>query len=92
MVSISEMNERLGKLDNWSLEGNCISKTFQFGTFKGAMDFVNKIAGVAEEKQHHPDILISFNKVRINLSTHDSQGITGKDFDVAEEIDKLRED
>lgn len=66
-----------------------IQRTFEFDDFKGAMKFVNSVAQYAEDTQHHPDILIRYNKVTLSVSTHDASGITQKDFDLAEASDKL---
>ncbi len=66
-----------------------IQRTFEFEDFLGAMKFVNSVAKYAEDAQHHPDILIRYNKVTLSVSTHDAGGITQKDFDLAEASDEL---
>ena len=71
----------------WSELGDTIQRTFQFRSFVESMAFVDAVAGVAESDQHHPDILIRYNKVTLTLSTHDSGGITQKDFDAASKYD-----
>ncbi len=71
----------------WSELGDTIQRTFQFRNFVESMTFVQEVAGVAESDQHHPDILIRYNKVTLTLSTHDSGGITQKDFDAARKYD-----
>ena len=90
MLSLNIINEKMSKLDNWALEGNAITKDFRFGTFKGALDFINKIGEVAEKLNHHPDITLSNNIVRLSLTTHSENGLTSMDFELAEEIDKAR--
>lgn len=89
MLPLGIINERMQSLNNWALEDNFIVKDFGFGNFKEALEFVNKVGEVAEREGHHPDIMISFNKVRLRLTTHEEHGLTSKDFDVAEEIDKI---
>ncbi len=89
MLSLGEMSQRMEKLKDWALENNVIVKEFSFKDFKEAMVFVNKIAELAEKEEHHPDILISYNIVRVSLTTHSEHGLTGKDFDVAEKIDVI---
>ena len=89
MLSLGIIKEGLEKLKNWALEGSTIVKDFSFGDFKQAMIFVNRVAEVAEKHDHHPDIVISYNKVRISLTTHSEKGLTSKDFEVAGDIDKL---
>ena len=73
----------------WRLDGEEIVRTFQFKDFVESMKFVNKVAEIAEAAQHHPDITINWNKVKLNLTTHDSGGLTWNDFDVAAKIDQL---
>jgi len=66
-----------------------IQRTFEFDDFKAAMRFVNEVADYAERVQHHPDILVRYNKVTLSVSTHDASGITQKDFDLATETDGM---
>jgi len=89
MMPLFEIQEKMGKLRNWSLETDSIVKDKVFRDFKESMEFVNKVAEIAEKHNHHPTILISYNTVRMNLTTHSAKGLTAKDFEVAEEIDKL---
>lgn len=71
------------KLTGWRLDGDGIKKEYQFLSFPQAIKFVNKVAEISEQADHHPDILISFRKVTLSLSTHDEGGITQKDFGLA---------
>ncbi len=73
----------------WVETGEAIQRTFQFKNFAEAMAFVNKVAAVAEADQHHPDILIRYNKVTMTLSTHDAGGISHKDFELAAKLDAM---
>lgn len=66
-----------------------IQRTFEFDNFLASMKFVNQVAEYAEREQHHPDILIRYNKVTLSVSTHDANGITQKDFDLAGACDRL---
>jgi len=85
-----QINERLeNEVPEWSLVGEAITRTYQFAHFAQSIEFVNKVAAEAEEAQHHPDILVRFNKVSLTLATHDAGGITGKDFDLAARTDDL---
>jgi 4a-hydroxytetrahydrobiopterin dehydratase len=74
---------------DWALQGTEIRRTFQFKDFNGAMEFVNKVARVAEEANHHPDIDIRWNKVTLVLSTHSEGGLTQMDFELAGKINTL---
>jgi 4a-hydroxytetrahydrobiopterin dehydratase len=89
MVSIEELNEKLGRLEGWSVEGSSITKQFEFNGFKDAMTFVNDVALIAESENHHPEIVINYNVVKLILITHSEGELTEKDFDLAEKIDKM---
>lgn len=86
---VHELTERL---NNWTFKNKAehIEKQFNFNNFQEAIKFTNKVAELAENANHHPDIKIhDYNKVTICLSTHEAEGLTGKDFDLAEQIDNL---
>jgi 4a-hydroxytetrahydrobiopterin dehydratase len=88
-LSDIEIQRRLGSLPGWSRKGDVLTKTFQFRDFAGSMELVNNIARIAERANHHPDIDIRYNKVILSLTTHDADGITKKDLDLATEIEAL---
>jgi 4a-hydroxytetrahydrobiopterin dehydratase len=77
----------LAALPGWSRQGGNISRTYAFKDFPAAMKFVNAVAVLAEQVQHHPDIDVRWNKVTLALSTHDAGGLTQKDFALARECD-----
>ena len=87
-----EIKEALKDLPAWEVEGKNIERTFEFEDFAQAIDFVNGIAELAEEADHHPDFDVRYNKVRVVLSTHSKGGLTDMDFDLAEKIDTLVDD
>ena len=91
LIKKEELKNRLKKIPEWELEKKHIERTFEFDEFSEAIDFVNSVAEVAEEEEHHPDIDIRFNKVRLVLSTHSKGGLTDLDFGLAERIDTLSE-
>ncbi|HMN40338.1 MAG TPA: 4a-hydroxytetrahydrobiopterin dehydratase [Phycisphaerales bacterium] len=74
---------------DWAETGGQIHRTFQFKDFVESMKFLNAVAEYAESVQHHPDILIRWNKVTLTVSTHDAGGITEKDFALAAKADEL---
>jgi 4a-hydroxytetrahydrobiopterin dehydratase len=74
----------------WRQEGESLVRDYEFKDFVGAMAFANRVAEVAEEVNHHPDILVhSWNKVRLTLTTHDAGGLTDNDHAMAQRIDSL---
>ncbi len=88
-LSQEQIDAGLGDLAEWSQLNESLTRTYQFEDFAASMAFVNRVAEVAEEVDHHPDILIRWNKVSLTLSTHDAGGITEKDFDLATRCDNL---
>lgn len=88
-MSEAEVGKALQRSPDWSETGGAIHRTFLFKDFAEAMRFVNAIAAAAEADQHHPDILVRWNKVTLTLSTHDVGGISAKDFALAGKADRL---
>lgn len=77
-------------MSDWSQRPDALERDFDFEDFAEAMAFVNRVAGVAEELNHHPDILVhGWNKVRLTLSTHSAGGLTDADHALARRIDGL---
>ncbi len=74
---------------DWQLDGETITRTYQFGTFAAAIGFVTGVAMAAEVADHHPDIDIRWNKVTLALSTHSEKALTTKDTDLAAKADIL---
>lgn len=79
----------LQRLDGWSGSAvtEPIAKDYRFADFAGAMAFVNRVADVAEEMNHHPDIHVSWNTVRLEIISHSAGGVTGDCVRLAERAD-----
>lgn len=88
LLAEEEIGEGLRKLD-WSRDGDELVKTAVLADFAAALGWVNQVGELAERRNHHPDINISWNTVTLRLSTHSAGGLTRSDFDLAEEIDRL---
>ena len=73
----------------WTCKNNILSKTFEFRSYLDGIDFVNTIANIAEQENHHPDINIGYCKVTIFLTAHDAGELTDKDYKLAKIIDDL---
>jgi 4a-hydroxytetrahydrobiopterin dehydratase len=89
LVSDTEIQAFLEAHDGWERDGDEIVRTFEFSDFNQAMGFVNRAAMTAEKADHHPDIDIRWNKVRLALSTHSEGGLTAKDLEMADKLDGL---
>jgi 4a-hydroxytetrahydrobiopterin dehydratase len=90
-LSDESVQGKLADLSGWSVTDGALAKTFSFENFVQSMQFVNRLGIAAEAAQHHPDIDIRYSKVTVMLSTHDSGGITEKDFALAQEADAVAE-
>ncbi len=73
----------------WSRDGDSLVTTRRFDGFPAAVAFVVRVAFLAEQRRHHPDITISYNRVGLRLTTHDAGGITAADVDLAAAVDAL---
>ena len=73
----------------WNEKDNTITKTFEFSSYLDAIDFVNEVANLSEQENHHPDITVGYCKVTISLTTHDAGSLTEKDYKLAKLIDDL---
>lgn len=80
---------QLENFPEWAELNGQIQRTFQFEDFDHSISFVNRISEYAEQVQHHPDILIRYDKVTLTISTHDAGGITHKDFELARTVDAM---
>jgi len=89
LLTEAEIKERVNVLSDWTVEKSKLQTTRTFKDFIQAIEFVNKLVEPSESAGHHPDIEISYNKVKIILTTHDAGGLTQKDFDVAEVISQI---
>ena len=83
------INKIKSDLIEWAIQNELLVKEFVFSTFQDAINFVNAVAKIADEVDHHPDIFISYNKVKISLITHDLGEISEKDYSLAKEIESL---
>ena len=83
------LHHGLDQLDGWNGTAEKLSKTYTFADFAAAMRFTNRVADLAEEVNHHPDIGISWNEVRLDLTSHSAGGVTQDDLDLAAKIEGI---
>lgn len=84
-----EIEQRLRNLQGWEVREKKLTKAFSFKDFMGAIEFVNRLAPVAESQGHHPDLQVGWGRVVVELTSHDAGGLTSKDFELASLIDKV---
>ncbi len=88
-LSDSEIQENLAQLSGWNIENGKLHKNFQFQSFVEAFGFMTKAALAAEAMNHHPEWFNVYNKVTVDLSTHDLEGISTWDFELAKKMDEF---
>ena len=88
-LSEDEVQAGLAGLDGWELDGDRITREYRFGGFPEAVAFVVRLSDPAEAADHHPDLDIRYNRVRVSLSTHSEGGVTAKDLDLARTVHSL---
>jgi len=87
---MDDVIERLAEYQGWEQQGHWLVKQFEFDDFAEALAFVNQVGEIAEELNHHPDIALqNYNEVALNLTTHDVEGITDKDFTFVDRVEEL---
>lgn len=93
-LSDQEITAKLKKLQGWEridLGGQPgIARTFKTGNFLAGLGFATKIAVLAERANHHPDLVLTYPRVTVQLTTHDAGGLTQKDFDLAANLDQIK--
>jgi 4a-hydroxytetrahydrobiopterin dehydratase len=90
LLDDDQISERLQGVPEWRREGAEIVRDLKFDDFAAALAFVNRVADLAEERNHHPDILVhGWNNVRLTVTNHSQGGLTEADFELAQSIDGL---
>ena len=84
-----EISEGLNALDQWSLIGGKLHREYQFNDFIEAMGFMTRVALVAESMNHHPEWFNVYNRVKVDLTTHDVDGLSNYDLQLAARMDQL---
>ena len=78
-------------MGQWQRDGEALVRELKFDDFAQAMSYVNRVADLAEEVNHHPDILVhGWNHVRLTLTTHSAGGLTDNDYKMARKIDQIQ--
>ena len=85
----AEINAQLDGISGWTVENEKLHKEFQFDSFVEAFGFMASVALIAESMNHHPEWFNVYNRVTVDLATHDAGGISALDFELAKEIDAL---
>src|SRR5262245_54588379 len=97
VVAMSKLSEpeilaRLPMAKGWERHGDMLVRTWQFPSFRRAIEFVNLVAALIEKTDHHPELIVNYRLVRIEMSTHDVGGLTERDFALIAEINAIPTD
>jgi 4a-hydroxytetrahydrobiopterin dehydratase len=90
LLNEEQITTALGTLRGWARSGDAITSTVELADFRAAMLYTGAVAYLAEAANHHPDILIQWNRVTLTLSTHSAGGLTAADMALAGRINALR--
>ncbi len=89
-LSRADVDRELRSLPGWATRADgAIARPYRFDDYSAVINFVTKVADVAERLQHHPDMLVRYGSVEVSFVTHDMSGVTHKDIDAAREVDRL---
>lgn len=88
-LNTERINELLAQVDGWIHQGQVITKTYAFKNYYQTISFVNAVAWICNQEDHHPELAVSYNKCRVEFSTHDVQGLSENDFICAAKVDAL---
>ena len=88
-ILTEDLPKRLKKIPEWEIKDGQLVRAFEFDEFMEGIVFVNSVAEIADEANHHPDILIKYTTVKLSLMTHDAKSITALDFELAARVDTL---
>ncbi|MBM3897710.1 MAG: 4a-hydroxytetrahydrobiopterin dehydratase [Thaumarchaeota archaeon] len=89
ILSSQEAKEKLKTIEGWQVKGKKIQKIYKFRKYMDGIKFINKLAELAEKEQHHPDIIIVWTTITVELTTHDAGGLTLYDIRMAKKINEV---
>ena len=88
-LSETEITEELKKIEGWAIKDNKLHKEFQFDSFNQAFGFMTRAAMEIEKMNHHPEWFNVYNRITVDLTTHDAGGITNNDVNLARTLNSL---
>jgi 4a-hydroxytetrahydrobiopterin dehydratase len=89
LLDENEIDDALKKCPDWDVQDSAIFRSVEFEDFEEAIEFVNTVAELAEEAQHHPEINVNYSTVTLTLTTLDEGGVTSADIEMAQRLDNL---
>ncbi len=89
ILNDKNIQQALDDFSGWNYASQALHKTFQFSNFYETMAFVNTVAGIAHQQNHHPDIALSYKTCTLRYSTHSAQGITQLDLEALKAVERM---
>ena len=88
-LSVTEIQEKLSTLIEWEFKDNTIRKTFTFETYMESIGFINRLAEIAEEANHHPDMVVGWCRIDVAFTSHDQGGVTLACIEMAKKAESV---
>ena len=88
-LSVTEIQEKLSTLNEWEFKDNTIRKTFTFETYMESIGFINRLAEIAEEANHHPDMAVGWCRIDVAFTSHDQGGVTLACIEMAKKAESV---
>ena len=88
ILTSEEMAQGLEGLESWKIVERELIKVFRFGDYLEGIEFAGRCGKIAEEMNHHPDLLVQWRKVTVSISTHSAGGLTALDFEFANKVEE----
>ncbi|MFT4546462.1 MAG: 4a-hydroxytetrahydrobiopterin dehydratase [Verrucomicrobiales bacterium] len=88
-VRKEDLPRRMKRIPEWEIKKERLVRVFEFDEYMDAIDFINGVAEIAEDANHHPDIIIRYTTVTLSLTSHDQAAITERDFELASRLNTL---
>ena len=88
-LSIADIQYAISDLNGWEFKNNAIHKIFIFGSYLNSIAFINRLAEIAEENNHHPDMVVGWCKIDVAFTSHDQGGVTTACIDMAKRTESV---
>ena len=89
VLSKSQIKDQLAHFPGWGHDANALNRSFEFDEYREGLEFLNKVAELAEKVNHHPDMTLGWCRVEVRITTHSHGGVTELDFELARGIDQV---
>jgi len=88
LLDKESIKKHLSELERWELKDNAIERHYSFKSYMKSIEFINSLAAIAEERNHHPDMVVGWCAVKVSFTSHDKGGVTKKCFEMANALEK----